>query len=174
MSTENIIKGTIRFTNGKKINFELYPDVAPLSVANFVELVKAKFYDGLCFHRVIPNFMIQGGGMSIKGNKLKEHYSKKTVKGEFASNGIANNLKHTEGVFSMARTNVNDSATSQFFICVAETPFLDGKYAAFGKVSDNESLEVAKQISVVPTVTNGFHSDVPTQPIEMQTISIVC
>ncbi len=116
----NTVNGEILFTNGKKIAFELYPDVAPLSVENFVGLAKSGFYDGLCFHRVIPDFMIQGGGFLTKAGKLAEKKSPKTVKGEFRSNGVPNDLKHTKGVFSMARTSVKDSATSQFFICVAD------------------------------------------------------
>ena len=170
---QNTILGTIRFTNGKKINFELYPEVAPLSVANFVELANEGFYDGLCFHRVIPNFMIQGGGMIAKGKKLADKKSKKTVKGEFASNSVENNLKHHAGVLSMARTNVKDSATSQFFICVADVHFLDGEYAAFGKVTDEESLNTAIAISKVETGNVEYHSDVPLIPIEIQTIEII-
>jgi len=166
------ILGTIRFTNGKKITFELYPEVAPISVANFVELVNDGFYDGLCFHRVIPSFMIQGGGMIAKGKKLAEKRIKETIKGEFASNGVDNPLKHTAGVFSMARTNVKDSATSQFFICVSDVHFLDGEYAAFGKVADDESLAVAVAISKVETGSFEHHNDVPVIPIEIQTIEI--
>lgn len=167
------ILGAIRFTNGKKINFELYPEIAPISVANFVELIKEGFYDGLCFHRVIPNFMIQGGGMIAKGKGLAEKRNKKTIKGEFRSNGVDNPLKHTAGVFSMARTSVNDSATSQFFICVADVHFLDGNYAGFGKVADDESLAVAIAISQVETGNVEHHSDVPIMPIEIQTIELV-
>jgi len=164
--------GTIRFTNGKKIKFELYPDIAPLSAANFVELAKAGFYDGLCFHRVIPNFMIQGGGFSSINGKLKEKKSGNKIKGEFKSNGVANDLKHTKGVFSMARTNVKDSATSQFFICVGDVPFLDGEYAAFGKAIDEDSIAVADAISVVKTTSWEHYDDVPVTPVEIQTIEI--
>jgi len=168
----NTINGTLRFTNGKKINFELYPDIAPQSVANFVSLAKEGFYDGMCFHRVIPNFMIQGGGFLVKNGSLKEQKSKQTVKGEFNSNGFKNDLKHEAGVFSMARTNVKDSATSQFFICVAPSPYLDGEYAGFGKATDEESINVAVQVSKVPTQTIGDYADVPVQPIEIQTVEI--
>jgi len=166
------INGVIRFTNGKRIDFELYPSVAPLSVANFVSLCKEGFYDGLCFHRVIPNFMIQGGGFIADGAKLKEKRSKATIKGEFNSNGIANNLKHEAGVFSMARTSVKDSATSQFFICVAPVPYLDGEYAAFGKAVNEDSILVAQQISRVSTHSVQHYDDVPVKPIEIQTIEI--
>jgi len=164
--------GTIRFTNGKKINFELYPDIAPLSVANFVSLAKEGFYDGMCFHRVIPDFMIQGGGFLVKNGQLKEQKSKQLVKGEFASNGVKNDLRHEPGVFSMARTSVKDSATSQFFICVASVPFLNGEYAAFGKATDEESIAVAVQVSKVATQSIGHYDDVPVQPVEIQTIEI--
>ena len=168
----NTKTGTIRFTNGKKISFELYPDVAPLSVANFIQLAETGFYDGMCFHRVMPDFMIQGGGfLNHKGN-LKEQKSKQVVKGEFSANGVKNDLAHHAGVFSMARTNVMDSATSQFFICVNDVHFLDGQYAAFGKVTDEESLNVAIAISKVKTQTIGHYADVPVQPVEIQTIEI--
>jgi len=166
------INGNLRFTNGKKIDFELYPDVAPLSVENFVNLAKSGFYNGLCFHRVIPSFMIQGGGFIAKGSKLIEKKSKPTIKGEFKSNGVENNLKHTKGVFSMARTQVKDSATSQFFICVADVPYLDGEYAAFGKITNDESLAVAISVSNVPTHDVDYHGDVPQKAIEIQTIEI--
>ena len=116
---------------------ELYPDVAPETVENFVKLVKENFYDGNSFHRIIDGFMIQGG-MDTSGNV-------KRIKGEFASNGFDNELKHTEGVISMARAKDPDSASSQFFIMVGDAPWLDGEYAAFGKVIDG--LQVAKKIA---------------------------
>ncbi|MBP5166132.1 MAG: peptidylprolyl isomerase [Oscillospiraceae bacterium] len=123
---------TIEMENGKKITAELYPDIAPNTVRNFLALVNAGFYDGTIFHRVIPGFMIQGGdpegtGMGGPG------YS---IKGEFSSNGFINNLAHERGVLSMARAMNPDSAGSQFFIMVAPAPYLDGEYAAFGKVTD--------------------------------------
>ena len=119
---------TITKENGDVMKAELYPEIAPTSVNNFVNLVQKGFYDGLIFHRVIAGFMIQGGdpegtGMGGPG------YS---IKGEFASNGFKNNLKHTRGVISMARSQSNDSASSQFFIMHEDTPSLDGEYAAFG------------------------------------------
>ena len=124
---------------------ELYPEVAPITVANFKKLVSEKFYDGLIFHRVIEGFMIQGGGIT-------ENYQQKeaaSIKGEFASNGIPNSLNHTRGVISMARTDVMDSATSQFFIMHQTSPHLDGKYAAFGMVI--EGIEVVDKIAAVST-----------------------
>ena len=168
----NSIPCTIRFTNGKKIDLELYPEVAPLSVKNFIALAKDGFYDGLCFHRVIPGFMIQGGGMMASGNRLTPKKAPHPIKGEFRSNGIENALLHTAGTLSMARTSVKDSATSQFFICVADVPYLDGEYAAFGKVTDAESFKVAAQISEVATGSVEGYENVPKTPIEIQTIEI--
>lgn len=121
---------TIEMENGGKIEVELYPDIAPNTVNSFVSLIKKGFYDGVIFHRVIPNFMIQGGdpmGMGIGGPGYM-------IKGEFSSNGFDNPLLHERGVLSMARTPMPDSAGSQFFIMVHDSPFLDGEYAAFGKV----------------------------------------
>lgn len=131
---------TITMENGGVIKAELYPEVAPNTVNNFVDLVNRGFYDGLIFHRVIPGFMIQGGcpegtGMGGPG------YS---IKGEFTSNGVKNDLKHSRGVLSMARAMHPDSAGSQFFIMVADAPHLDGQYASFGKVI--EGMEVADSI----------------------------
>lgn len=162
----------IEFTNGKKIDLELFPEIAPLSVANFIELAKEGFYDGLIFHRVIPGFMIQGGGFKDKGGALEPKESKKTIKGEFSSNGVENNLKHTAGVVSMARTMVKDSATSQFFICVDDASYLDGDYAAFGQTRDEESLKVAIAISRVPTGSWKQYENVPLRPIVIKTITV--
>lgn len=131
---------TIVMEDDSEIKIELYPETAPNTVANFISLAESGFYDGTIFHRVIPDFMIQGGdpegtGMGGPG------YS---IKGEFTSNGFENNLKHTRGVVSMARTPEPDSAGSQFFIMVADAPHLDGEYAAFGKVI--EGMEVVDDI----------------------------
>lgn len=120
----------LELENGKKIEIELYPDIAPITCDNFTKLVEDGFYDGLTFHRVIEGFMIQGGcpdGTGMGGPGY-------TIKGEFASNGVKNDLKHTRGVISMARSMNPDSAGSQFFIMHADAPHLDGQYAAFGKV----------------------------------------
>ena len=128
-----------------KIVVELYPEVAPITVANFKKLVSENFYDGLIFHRVIEGFMIQGGGYT-------ENYQEKdaaSIKGEFSSNGIPNSLNHVRGVISMARTNVKDSASSQFFIMHEAAPHLDGDYAAFGIVI--EGIEVVDKIAAVST-----------------------
>lgn len=136
---------TITMEDGSVMKAELYPEIAPNTVNNFLSLVKKGFYDGLIFHRVIPGFMIQGGdpqgtGMGGPG------YS---IKGEFSQNGFTNQLKHAKGVLSMARSMHPDSAGSQFFIMHEESPHLDGAYAAFGKVT--EGVEVIDAIAAVPT-----------------------
>lgn len=136
---------TITMENGDVITAELYPDVAPVSVNNFISLIKKGFYDGLIFHRVIRGFMIQGGcpdgtGMGGPG------YS---IKGEFAANGFQNDLKHTDGVLSMARSMMPNSAGSQFFIMHKEAPHLDGEYAAFGRIT--EGMDVVNRIAEEPT-----------------------
>lgn len=134
---------TIEMEDGGKIVAELYPDVAPISVNNFVSLINKGFYDGIIFHRVISGFMIQGGdpqGVGIGG----PGYS---IKGEFASNGVPNDLSHTRGVLSMARAQDPNSAGSQFFIMHADGDFLDGQYAAFGKVT--EGMDVVDRIAGV-------------------------
>lgn len=131
----------IEMENGKKIKIELYPEHAPITVANFEKLVKEGFYDGLIFHRVINGFMIQGGcpeGTGMGGPKER-------IKGEFLANGVPNNLKHTRGVISMARSQMHDSAGSQFFIMHKDTPHLDGQYAAFGKVI--EGMDAVDEIA---------------------------
>ena len=133
-------KVTIEMENGGIMTGELYPDVAPITVANFEELANSGFYDGLIFHRVIPDFMIQGGDPLGNGTGGSE----KKIPGEFASNGFKNTLKHTRGVMSMARSMMPNSASSQFFIMVADAPHLNGEYAAFGKIL--EGMEVADDI----------------------------
>ena len=139
---------TIEMENGDIIKAELYPDVAPNTVNNFISLVKNKFYDGIIFHRVIRGFMIQGGdpqGIGIGG----PGYS---IKGEFKMNGVQNDLKHTRGVLSMDRSMAPDSAGSQFFIMHEDAPHLDGQYAAFGKVI--EGIEVVDKIAKCMTGRN--------------------
>ena len=118
----------IEMANGGIVKAELYPEVAPITVENFVKLIKEGFYDGLIFHRVIPGFMIQGGDPEGSGMGGPGY----SIKGEFASNGVENDLKHDRGVLSMARSMMPDSAGSQFFIMVEKAPHLDGDYAAFG------------------------------------------
>ena len=161
----------ITLEDDRQIKVELYPDVAPITVANFLKLVDQKFFDGVCFHRVISGFMIQTGGYYLDGYTLNEKEEVPSIKGEFASNGVENDLKHTLGVISMARTGVKDSASSQFFICSADAPHLDGEYAAFGKVIDEESLKVVLEVSAVPTMNIGYgFSDFPQFPVVIKTI----
>jgi len=159
----NTVNVQIEMEDGGKIKLELYPDVAPITVENFVNLVGEGFYDGLIFHRVISGFMIQGGdpmgtGMGGSGNRIK---------GEFAMNGVKNDLSHERGVISMARSQMPDSASSQFFICHADAKFLDGQYAAFGKVT--EGIEVVDEIADIPT----DHMDRPMIPQTIKTITLI-
>lgn len=136
---------TIEMENGDIIKVELYPEVAPNTVNNFISLVKHGFYDGVIFHRVIPGFMIQGGDPNGIGTGGPGY----TIKGEFARNGFKNELKHTAGVISMARSMLPNSAGSQFFIMHKDAPHLDGDYAAFGKVI--EGMDIVDKIANVPT-----------------------
>ncbi len=172
MSETKTINAKITFTDGNVINLELYPEVAPITVDNFVKLCKAKFYDGLCFHRVIDGFMIQGGGFVWDERRGLVDKHAQSIKGEFNSNGVKNPLKHEKGTISMARTQVPDSASSQFFICVANTPFLDGEYAAFGKCRDEESIKTAVKYGKVKTGRWQYYSDIPLNPIVIKTIEI--
>ncbi len=153
----------ITMDNGKEIKLELYPEIAPITVANFEELVNKGFYNGLTFHRVIEGFMIQGGcpdgtGMGGPGHQIK---------GEFARNGVENNLKHTKGVISMARSGMPNSAGSQFFIMHENSPHLDGSYAAFGKVVEGQ--DVVDEIATCQTAPG----DKPVVPVVMKSVVIV-
>ena len=130
---------TITMQDGQTMTAELYYDIAPNTVKNFVSLIQKGYYDGLIFHRVIPGFMIQGGDPDGTGMGGPGY----GIKGEFAQNGFANPLSHTPGVLSMARSRHPDSAGSQFFVCVAETPHLDGGYAGFGKLTAGLDVAVA-------------------------------
>ncbi|WP_163194864.1 peptidylprolyl isomerase [Clostridium thermarum] len=151
---------TIKMKNGGTLKAELYKDIAPNTVKNFVSLCNKGFYNGLIFHRVIPGFMIQGGDPDGNGTGGPGY----SIKGEFTANGFKNDLKHTKGVLSMARAMHPDSAGSQFFIMVASAPHLDGQYAAFGKVL--EGIEVADAIVSVPT-------DFRDKPYEDQVIESI-
>ncbi|MBR6050692.1 MAG: peptidylprolyl isomerase [Clostridia bacterium] len=156
------MKVIIEMENGGKMTLELYPDIAPITVANFVKLAKSGFYNGLIFHRVIENFMIQGGdptGTGMGGPGW-------TIKGEFASNGVKNTLKHTRGVISMARSARPDSAGSQFFIMHKDAPHLDGQYAAFGKMTDG--FDTLDDIAKTPT----DYSDRPRAEQKIKSVSI--
>ena len=154
---------TIEMENGDIIKAELYPEVAPNTVNNFISLVKNKFYDGVIFHRVIRGFMIQGGdpqGIGVGG----PGYS---IKGEFKMNGVPNDLKHTRGVLSMARAMAPNSAGSQFFIMHEDAPHLDGDYAAFGHVVNG--MDVVDEIAATPT----NYADKPLAPQVIKTIRVV-
>lgn len=162
----------IILTDGREINAELYPEIAPITVANFIKLIDERFFDGVIFHRVINRFMIQTGGYTISENTLFDKEPQNTIKGEFAANGVENDLKHKLGVLSMARTNDPNSASSQFFICSASCPHLDGNYAAFGKVIDDLSVATVLDISHVQTTNIGYgFSDFPVEPVVIKTIT---
>ena len=153
----------IEMENGGVMTAELYPEIAPITCENFLKLVRDGFYDGLIFHRVIPGFMIQGGdptGTGMGGPGWQ-------IKGEFAKNGVKNDLKHTRGVLSMARSMMPDSAGSQFFIMHEDAPHLDGSYAAFGKVV--EGIEVVDAIADVPTDPR----DKPRTPVVIKCMTVV-
>ena len=172
---KNKIHFTIEMTNGGVMKGELYPDLAPKTVDNFVKLCKKNYYDGLIFHRVIENFMIQGGGYDDDMNSSKDVA---TIIGEFQSNGHKNPLKHTKGVISMARTNNPNSASSQFFIMHKDSPHLDGDYAAFGRIT--EGLDIIDEIATTTCedkeIFVGDQSvmmgDVPVKPQVIKTIKI--
>ncbi|MCX7709249.1 MAG: peptidylprolyl isomerase [Clostridia bacterium] len=153
---------TIEMENGGILKVELYPDIAPNTVNNFISLVRKGFYDGIIFHRVIPGFMIQGGCPEGTGTGGPGY----SIKGEFSSNGFTNNLKHERGVISMARTMKPNSAGSQFFIMVKKSPHLDGEYAGFGRVT--EGMEVADKIVSVKTDYN----DKPLEPQRMKKVTV--
>jgi len=157
------IKIQITMENGKTMKAELYPDVAPKTVENFVSLIQDHFFDGIIFHRVIKGFMIQGGDPTGTGMGGSE----KTIPGEFLSNGFINELKHTRGVLSMARTMDPNSASSQFFIMHEDAPHLDGQYAAFGKVY--EGIETVDEIANVRT----DFRDKPLEPQRIRTIELL-
>lgn len=157
------VKFEIEMENGKIMSGELYPDVAPITVKNFISLIEKNFYDGLIFHRVISGFMIQGGGLDAQ---MKEKACP-SIKGEFRSNGVQNDLLHTRGVLSMARTMVKDSASSQFFIMHDVAPHLDGEYAAFGKIIDG--LDVVDEIASAQT----NFQDCPKTPIVIKTMRLI-
>ena len=153
----------IEMENGGIIKAELYPDVAPITVENFVKLINENFFDGLVFHRVIEGFMIQGGGFDAVGN----HKEADSIKGEFDANGVKNDLKHDRCVLSMARTMFPNSASSQFFIMHQSAPHLDGQYAAFGKVTDG--MDVVDEIATCQTAPD----DSPIVPQVIKTITII-
>ena len=153
---------TITMENGNVIKAELYPEIAPISVNNFISLINKNFYDGLIFHRVIKGFMIQGGDPVGNGTGGPGY----SIKGEFFQNGVKNDLKHTEGVLSMARSMAPNSAGSQFFIMHKNSPHLDGSYAAFGKVI--EGMDVVNSIAETRT----DYSDRPLEDQRIKTMTV--
>lgn len=161
---ENIKKPivTIEMKDGSVIKAELYPEIAPVTVENFISLVNKGFYDGLTFHRVIKGFMIQGGCPKGNGTGGPGY----TIKGEFKANGIENNLKHERGVLSMARAMDPDSAGSQFFIMHKTSPHLDGQYAAFGKV-----IEGIENVDAIADAATGW-GDKPFEDVVMKKVSV--
>lgn len=158
-----------------KISLCLETKYAKETTQNFINLIKERYYDGTIFHRIIDNFMIQTGGYIVKDNRLIEMEARKPIKGEFASNGHQeNSLKHQLGVISMARTSDKNSATTQFFICAADCPWLDGEYAAFGYCINQASLDAVIALSKVETGTLGYgFSDFPKEIIQIKTINLV-
>ncbi|AGX45033.1 peptidylprolyl isomerase [Clostridium saccharobutylicum] len=159
---ENLPVVTITVENYGVIQAELYPEIAPNTVNNFINLVKKGFYDNLTFHRIIKGFMIQGGDPKGDGTGGPGY----SIEGEFTSNGFANSLKHTKGVLSMARTQDPNSAGSQFFIMTGDAPNLDGQYAAFGKVTSG--LDVLEKIQSVKTKSN----DAPIDKVVIKSITV--
>lgn len=153
---------TITMADGSIIKAELYPDIAPNTVNNFISLIQKGYYDGLIFHRVIKGFMIQGGCPEGTGTGGPGY----SIKGEFSSNGFQNTLRHTPGVLSMARSMMPDSAGSQFFIMHKTSPHLDGQYAAFGKIT--EGMDIVDQIATVDT----DYYDKPLNEQKIQTITV--
>lgn len=153
----------IKMQDGGIMRGELYPEVAPITVENFVKLIEDNFFEGLVFHRVISGFMIQGGGYTADG----EHKEAASIKGEFEANGVKNDLKHTRGVLSMARTMFPNSASSQFFIMHQDAPHLDGQYAAFGKIT--EGLDIVDKIAETET----DFSDAPLTPQVIEYIKLI-
>lgn len=153
---------TIKMSTGKVMKAELYPEIAPNTVNNFISLVKKGYYNGLIFHRVIPGFMIQGGCPTGTGTGNPGY----SIKGEFSKNGFKNEMKHSKGVLSMARSMMPNSAGSQFFVMVENSPHLDGQYAAFGKLI--EGLEVATEIVNVPR----DHRDKPKVDQVMEEVTV--
>lgn len=157
-------KVTITLFDDREINLVLCPTVAPLSVANFLQLVEEGYYTNTVFHRIIADFMIQAGHITLSNNTPITKSAKDEIKGEFTLNGVPNYIEHKQGVLSMARATDYDSASTQFFICSADSPHLDNLYAAFGKVADEESLAIVIELSEYPTSKEYNMDDFPRTP----------
>ena len=164
----------IELENGKKMYVELYEDIAPITVANFLKLVDEDFFKGIVFHRVIKDFMCQAGGYFIKEGKYIDMKRAESIVGEFETNGHKNDLKHVLGVISMARTNDPNSGSSQFFLCVDNCHHLDKNYAGFGKMTDEESIKVLKELNSYPTGMVDYSlQDWPNTDIKNYTIKSI-
>ena len=164
----------IVLSDNRKINLELYYDKAPITVSNFIKLAQDGFYEGTIFHRVIEDFMIQGGGYTMENGKLTQKKGASKIKGEFSSNGYKkNNIKHVAGVISMARSTSKNSASSEFFICSATSTHLDGEYAAFGKTTDSKSKQIVINISKVKTYKySSTFTDMPENVIKIKKVNL--
>lgn len=168
------MKIEIIINTNDKIRLELYPEIAPKTVTNFLSLVKIGYYKDTVFHRIIKDFMIQTGGYKIEEQTLMELEPTSSIEGEFASNGFNNELKHELGVISMARTSDPNSATGQFFICAKRAPWLDGEYAAFGKTIDEESNQAVLKIADIPVMNiGGGFQHFPTLDVKILDIKVI-
>lgn len=167
---KNTRKVRITLEDKSYMDVEVYEDIAPLTTKNFLKLVNEKFYDGIIFHRIIKDFMVQTGGYYLMDNKIINK-EVEPIKGEFTTNGFVNPLRHTKGVISMARTNDPNSASSQFFVCTKDAPHLDGSYAAFGKVIGDISFETLEKLNNARTeYLNRAMSDFPYPIIRIASI----
>ncbi len=164
-------KVRIILDNDMYMDVELHEEYAPISCKNFLKLVDEKFYDGIVFHRIIKGFMAQAGGYILKDNSLDYANECEQIKGEFKSNGVENNLLHKKGVISMARTSIKDSASSQFFICTADAPHLDGEYASFGYIVGEDSFKTLDYLDNVSTQNIGYGlTDFPYPFVQIKSI----
>jgi peptidyl-prolyl cis-trans isomerase B (cyclophilin B) len=167
-------KVKIELKNKKVMTVIIDEENAPISAQNFLKYVDEGFYNDTVFHRTIPNFLIQGGGFTDDEPGIKDKKATyPPIKGEFSSNGVPNPIKHKKGVISMARTFIKNSATTQFFICVANCSYLDGEYAGFGELADEESVRVAESISLVNTHSWRGYDDIPDDPVVIKSITRV-
>ncbi len=171
ISKEGNPRVEILLTDGRSITLELYPNEAPITVENFLKLIDSKYYDGLIFHRILHLSVIQAGGFYIEDYTLYPAKETESIFGEFAENGFENTVKHEKGVISMARAEDFNSASGQFFICATDIPQYDGSYAAFGKVVDEESLQVVLSLSAEQTGSLGLYfQNFPVNLITIETI----
>lgn len=170
-------KVVITLFDDRQIKLELYPAIAPETCANFLSLIEEGYYTNTVFHRIIDDFMIQAGHLTLIDNRTADKAPKDNIIGEFSANGVPNPLRHTAGVLSMARADGYDSASTQFFICVGDSPHLNGLYAAFGRVADEESLAIATELGGYPTYEYSGMKDFPFTPqgqfVTIKTIEVL-